>query len=298
MKLSTTAAQIILAYCALVNTVPVSTGTNTTDITALEASKIQALVAGLNQYNAEHDVPGYTKRNVALRDEFQQLAVRSNIPILDTILLALNDSGLANTVIDFVLLNPSLLDITIDGTIFLAKSGLVNLTDILIALQKSGLILQVINLALDDPEILPGFLRIGKELLSQNGINIFNKRSLDEVSIVESAEFDIVSLEKRESELLNELLTSLRASGLAASVIQHLLTTPELAAPAAHFLNGILHSGALSLSDLLTALKESNLVLNLLRDILNDTELLKKFGAIIVDRIARGIIPRATYDNA
>ncbi|EAZ62836.1 predicted protein [Scheffersomyces stipitis CBS 6054] len=296
MKLCTY-IQILLALSAACSAAPVETEA-TTSLDTTEQAKLESLVTSLNQYNAQHNVPGY-KRELTVSD-LQVLASRSNIPIVDAILAALNDSGLANVVIDFVLLSPELLSISIDGVIFTLKSGLINLTDVLIALQKSGLILQVLHLALNDPEILPGLLRIGKELLAQNGINIFSKRELNELSTeveaVADDSFNVYDLSKRESELLNDLFTALRDSGLAASVIQHLLTTPELAAPAAHFLDAILKSGALSLGQLLQALKESNLVLNLLKDILNDRALLIQFGNIVADRISKGLISKATYD--
>ena len=162
--------------------------------------------------------------------------------------MALKDSGLANVVIDFVLLSPELLDLTADATIFILKSGLINLADLLIALQKSGLVNQILLLALDDPEILPGLLRIGKELLKQNGIDIFSKRSIDMITELETAAvFEETSIDKRESQLLNELFASLKDSGLGVSIIQNLLTNPDLSAPAATFLTKILKSHAVTL---------------------------------------------------
>lgn len=243
-------------------------------------SELNAIILGLQEYNQNH----------GLKDE-NRLVARSNIPILDTILTALKDSRIANVVIDHVLLDPRLSDITIEATIFIIKQGLINGQDLLIALQKSGLILQLLDLSLDDPEILPGLLNIGKDLLKENGINIFDKQAeASEDKPTSNLATRGIYLNKRESDLLNELFTALKDSGLIASITQHLLTTPDLAQPAAHFLNSIIKSGAISLKDVLNAIKESGIILPLLSDILHDKDLLDKFGNKIKERIQKGLL--------
>lgn len=310
MKLTRPAAAIILTYVALTSAAPATVGPNnqslplpiapkvTAAIAPKETAAIHSLVSSLNQYNAAHKVPGYTKREDILVREAHELIARSKLPILDKILMALKDSGLANVVIDFVLLSPELLDLTADATIFILKSGLINLADLLIALQKSGLVNQILLLALDDPEILPGLLRIGKELLKQNGIDIFSKRSIDTTELETAAVFEETSIDKRESQLLNELFASLKDSGLGVSIIQNLLTNPDLSAPAATFLTKILKSHAVTLKELLDALKESHFIFNVLKDILHDKALLEKFGEVVFERISKGLISRTMYDNA
>lgn len=230
----------------------------------------------------------------------------SDIPVLDSILSILNSSGLVNSIIDLVLLNPELLDMTIDTTIWIIRERLINLTDLFIAIQKSGLIIDILRLSLEDPDILPGLLRIGMELLRQSGINIFGKRDFEfEVESpssfpeeISSSSAVVVELNKRESELLNSVFQSLRDSGLAVSVVQHILTTPELAGPNAHFLLEVLRSNSLPIGDLFQALKESNLIWNLLRDILGDPSVLREFGSIIADRLLKGLIPINIFEAA
>lgn len=234
--------------------------------------------------------------NLAAASLFElSLVERSNLPIVDEILKALADSGLANAVIDFVLLSPELLSISADATVFALRSGFINLTDVLIALQKSGLIIQVLELSLLDPEILPGILHITKELLRQQGLPKTAKRE-DQDALLE--EFRCEDVSKRESEILDEIFTALKDSGLAVSVIQHLLTDPNLTVPAATFLSRIILSHAITLPQVFQALRESNLILNLLRDILGNPAVLKQFLAIIADRISRGLILQSAYDNA
>lgn len=221
------------------------------------------------------------------------LVERSNLPIVDEILKALADSGLANSVIDFALLNPELLNISADATIFVLRSGFINLADVFIALQKSGLIIQVLELSLQDPAILPGVLKITKELLRQQGLIKATKRAdvEDEVDVTRD-------VSKRESEALNEIFAALKDSGLAVSVIQHLLTDPNLTVPAATFLSKIIQSHAITLPQVVLALIESNLIWNLIREILGDPSILKRFEAIIADRIAKGIIPPSLWEQA
>lgn len=300
MQISKATAAIILSYIALTSAAPATAGNfnQTHPFTSKETAQIHSLVSGLNDYNTAHKVPGYTKRDEVILHEAQELIARSNLPILDKILIALKDSGLANVVIDFVLLSPELLDISANATIFILKSGLINLTDLLIAIEKSGLVNQLILLALDDPEILPGLLRIGKELLKQNGIDIFSKRSMDTSAIETASVFEELSLDKRESQLLNELFASLRDSGLVASIVQNLLTNPDLASPAATFLTKIIKSHAITLKELLQALKESHFIFNVLKDVLTDKAILEKFGELVFERISKGIISKSMFDNA
>lgn len=214
------------------------------------------------------------------------------MPLLDTILLTLNNTGVALTVIDFVLLRPELLDIVIQTTIWVIRLKLINLTDLIIALQRSNLIMDVLTLGLEDSEILPGLINITMEILKQSGLGLgsLSKRMDDEA--VEVSNSTNIEIGKRENALLDQLFISLRDSGLAVSVVKHLLTTPELAAPNAHFLVLILQSHALSLSDLLTALKESNLIWELIKQLLGDPQIIIEFGGTIVQRVTQGLIPK------
>lgn len=218
---------------------------------------------------------------------------RSNLPILDEIFKVLADTGLANAVIDFALLNPELLNISANAVIFALRSGYVNLTNVLIALQKSGLILQTLELGLADPEVLPGLLRLTKALLAQQDENTNHKR-FSEIT----EDVDIFERADNGSEILNEIFLALKDSGLAISVVQHLITDPSLAVPGASFLTKVIQSHAVTIPQLLQALKQSNLILELLRDILNDPSILQRFEDIIANRIAKGLIPKSVYDGA
>jgi hypothetical protein len=232
---------------------------------------------------------------------------------LDQILVALKDTELANVVIDYILLSPRLLDVTSRATVYLLKSGLINISDVLVSLQNSGLILQVLHLSLEDPTIMPGVLKIGRELLNEEGIDIFapNSISLQNITDVKKIdgvgtlslktdpdqENDLENIARRENDALTNFMTALKDSGLSTSVIQHLMTAPELTTPAARFLGTIMRSNAISNRDLFDALRESNVVFDVLRDIRHDRALLAAFGLRILDLISRGVIPRELFDG-
>lgn len=249
-------------------------------------TQLAMLLMSLQNFNA------YNLGTRPPSDVFSSLDKRSDLPLLDTILLTLNNTGVALTVIDFVLLRPELLDIVIQTTIWVIRLKLINLTDLIIALQRSNLIMDVLTLGLEDSEILPGLINITMEILKQSGLGLgsLSKRMDDEA--VEVSNSTNIEIGKRENALLDQLFISLRDSGLAVSVVKHLLTTPELAAPNAHFLVLILQSHALSLSDLLTALKESNLIWELIKQLLGDPQIIIEFGGTIVQRVTQGLIPK------
>lgn len=294
-------------------------------------------------------IEGRDAFSIALIEPNQiELVSRSNIPILDQILSALKDSGIANIVIEFVLLDSTLRQISTNVTISLLKSNKVDMTNLLIGLEKSGLIILFLNLALDDPEITVGLLRITKELLKQFGLNLkrgyatttapptiapaptkdpattpatapapsFASATTICTSAIAPAPVYAQapavapspataanpipaseSAPAQETDLLTEILTSLNDSGLAMSVIQSLLTNPDLAEPSAIFLADIIKSGAIPVGDILVAVKQSNIVYLLLRDILTNRELLSKFGNLIKGRIANGSISQELYDS-
>lgn len=263
----------------------------TTPEPGLNNTQLAMLLVSLQDFNAHNLGPNFAMGAKPTDRDLDLLGKRSDLPLLDTILLTLNNTGVALTVIDFVLLRPELLDIVIQTTIWAIRLRLVNLTDLVIALQRSNLIMDVLTLGLEDSEILPGLINITIEVLKQSGLDLglLNKRFDNSVKPTNST---IEAIDKRENALLDQLFISLRDSGLAISVVKHLLTTPELAAPNAHFLVLILQSHALGLGDLLTALKESNLIWDLVRQLLGDPLIVIEFGGTIVQRVVQGLIPK------
>ncbi|EGV60593.1 hypothetical protein PSN45_001637 [Yamadazyma tenuis] len=283
---------LLLPIClAFVQAYPTQNTNNSSIVlSAQEQTELSPVIASLQQFNQEL---GFEKRHL-----FDK---RSNIPVLDKVLTLLNDTNIANIVINHVLLSPTLLDLSTNATIFVLRLNLVNYDNLFIAIEKSGLVNQLILAALDNPNTLPGVLRLIDDLLKDNGINFSSltshKRQLDFETFAPVERRESKTLTKRESELLDELFTSLRDSGLVVSVVSNLLTNPDLAAPSAQFLTEILRSGAISVPEVLQALIESGALINILKDVLTDRAILEKVAQIVVDRISKGIIPKNLSDQ-
>lgn len=272
------------------------------DLSAEQQAELSSLVANLQQFNKDHDL------------QTRDLVARSDLPIVDQVLSLLNNSGLAPIVIKNVLLNPALLDLSSNATIFLLRLNLINYEDLLIAFQKSGLVNQLLLAGLEDPNVLPGLLRLTSELLKKNVVGIYfevnppppgtflgNFTVLGDISTaLTTRDTQISSLDqitKRESQLLNELFVSLKESGLVVSVVQTLLTDPALAEPSAQFLINILQADVIPICDIAHILEENNILMKILGDILTDPEILRAFGELIIDRVGKGLIPEGLVSN-
>lgn len=272
---------------------------------------LDVLIQALTEYKSYRPGSSLGKRDLTEDlTSINEFMAQSKIPVMDSILSIMDRSGLVTKVTDLILSDPELLDLTIDTTILIIQKDLINLADVLIAIQKSGLILDILRLSLEDPEILPGLLRIGMEIMSQSGlddilnnINIFGKRDemFDHAKVdTPIVDFGTVSthLDKRENKLLNLFFQSFRDSGIAVSLVRHILVSPKLASANAHFMLLIINSGALPPTDLLKALKESNLIWRLFKDLLADPGILKEFGSLVADRVMKGLIPFRLFEAA
>ncbi|CAI5758874.1 unnamed protein product [Candida verbasci] len=326
---------LLIFQSQFVLSVPYNNGFATLSVNQTEV--LQNLIAGLKEYNAEQGIPKYAKfkkrssikrfdnitmnngtenvyapiimkRDVQFTNHSSNYSVttlqkRSDLPILDTILTALKDSQISLVIIDFGLLNKAILDVVISTTIWILRMNLINLTDLVTAINKSGIIVDVINLTLNDPAVLPGVLNITTNVLKEGGINLSNLLRKREVETVIDLRTNLVPnkqirLNKRESELLNDLFVSLRDSGLAISVIQHLLTTPELSQPAAYFLVQVINSGALTLPQLISALIQSNTLPIVIQQVLSVApQLLGQVGNLITSLVQNGTIARSLLNQ-
>lgn len=297
MKLTT--ALTLLAVLGVTPALPIEN----VDLSAEQQAELSSLVANLQQFNKDHDL------------ETRDLVARSDLPIVDQVLSLLNNSGLAPIVIKNVLLNPALLDLSSNATIFLLRLNLINYEDLVIAFQKSGLVNQLLLAGLEDQNVLPGLLRLTSELLKKNVVGIYfdvnppppgtflgNFTVLGDISTAlttrdQFSNLDLEQITKRESQLLNELFVSLKESGLVVSVVQTLLTDPALAEPSAQFLINILQADVIPICDIAHILEENNILMKILGDILTDPEILRAFGELIIDRVGKGLIPEGLVSN-
>ncbi|KAI5966944.1 uncharacterized protein KGF55_000353 [Candida pseudojiufengensis] len=269
------------------------------------ADQVEDILIALQDFNAHQHGTGFIT-SARSKPRSEDLSTRSDWPLLDKILTMIDNSGIAITVIDYVLLKPELLDLTINTTIWVIRLRLINLTNLLIALRKSGLVIETLTLSLNDPDILPGLISITKEVIKQGGlkVNLFNKREEKTALLQNNIDIeqetsptkDLITLSKRESYLLDQLFLSLRESGLAIAVVQHILTSPQLVSANAHFVVSILQLHALNIVDLINALKESGLLTSVFKDLLGNPQTVKDFAKVVMDKVKKGLIPQKLFD--
>ena len=256
-----------------------------------DRKQIDELVHQLEILNAENSnlVNDFTEDyQLILRDlDFEDLSARSDLPILDTVFRLVNNSGVAIIATDFLLTREPLLDTAIDTLVRAIDEQWVNLTTIFIALDQSNLLLDTLMHAIKDPDVLPGLLRITKEVINQSGFRIFNVRETKDIASYSQEASASMDVFKRENSLLVLLFTSLKDSGLVVALSKHILTTPELAPGAAHFVWRILKLRPLTLYKIFDALKRSNLLWNLLREIINVPAILSNFSTIVTQTITQ-----------
>ena len=202
--------------------------------------------------------------------------------------------------IDYVLLQPPLLDLVLNTTIWAIEAQLVNITNLFIAMDKSNLQLDILVACLQDPLVLPGLISITKDMIKESGIklfNFFNKR--DNTQIQKSVSDDnSINISKRDDPVLNLLLTSLDDSGLGVSLVIHILTTPLLSPAAAHIMYKLLTVKAQTLLLMYDALKKSNLIWNVLRKLLARPQILMKFGTIITEKLTLVKFQQLLYNTS
>ena len=157
----------------------------------------------LNAQNSKLENDFTEDYNLILRDlDYEDLSARSDLPILDTVFRLVNSSGVAILATDFLLTREPLLDTAIDTLIRAIDEQWVNITTIFIALDQSGLLLDTLMHSIKDPDVLPGLLRITKEVINQSGFRIFNVRETKDLADQSPEDSTSIDVFKRENSLL------------------------------------------------------------------------------------------------
>ncbi|CAH6718275.1 hypothetical protein CLIB1444_01S03114 [[Candida] jaroonii] len=234
---------------------------------------------------------------------------------LDSFLGLIKTSGLANILIDSVLLSPTLLELTSDAVIFILKMDIINHADLFNAIQQSGIINQILLGSLDNPKSIQGVLRLTLSLLKKNLVGIYlqvnppppgmfgaitnNTKTRDlesEFMKISNRDATPINLATRDNVLYDQLAQSLKRSGLVASILQHLITDPELTEPSAQLLINVLQSGAVPICDWVHILEDTGILKKVVEDALSDQQILTKFGDIVIGRINNGLIPSTSIE--
>lgn len=253
---------------------------------------------------------------VGFMNVYQRLGLTDGLatalmPVLTLVLRVVTETGVTPAILDTVVPNEVFMNMFADGVIWGLQNNVVDLADTLVGLQRSGLLLDTIVLAANDPYVMPGLIRIieaymaipvvgGETTTSPTApenapvaTSTAFPESLPEIDSSLEAIFESVlqaltmedqnhlfSLFARESQLLNDVLTSLNQSGLARQFVQHLVTSEALAEPLAKFVKRIVDSNAVSMSDLFSAFINANIFGDVIGDLIANLELIGKFAEI------------------
>ncbi|CAN3374052.1 hypothetical protein DIURU_001742 [Diutina rugosa] len=235
------------------------------------------------------------------RDGMSDMIVSSLIPLLEPLLTTLTQSGVTPVVLDMSMANAEMMNFVADGVIWALEHDLIDFTDLFIALQRSGLIIDTLHLSVENPAVIQGLIRVASAYMALStsdtqpteftapptGVAYSSETATTELT---TREIDsLVNLLARESITMNQVLAAVSNSGLARQFVTHLMTTPELAEPAAAFVKRIVDSGAVSVTEVVQAFMRANIVPDLLREIMADTALIAQLGSTAMTLISSGM---------
>ncbi|CUM54476.1 unnamed protein product [Debaryomyces tyrocola] len=259
MKLSTTSAALILALTASINAAPAGTPT-TTSLTKRDAENIGKAVALLNEYNAKRETsPSY------------QLDER-DYPIVTTVLGYIKDTDLSSKILLYFVTDDFFAPIVKKTIISLIKNGTINLTTLFTSLNNSGLAAQVIEDLINDCNFYGEIYKLAgsyigdlfdkiKDKISNIGNNdkreTLEERALTTASQIPDSEDD--------NSVLTELMESLKKSGLGSQVVEELVVNKDFLSFGADLIKGLIDEKAVTLGELVDAIKDSGLVPSLFK---------------------------------
>ncbi|CUM52584.1 uncharacterized protein AC631_00645 [Debaryomyces fabryi] len=257
MKLSTTSAALILAFTASINAAPAGTPTTTT-LSKRDAENIGKAIALLNDYNAKRETsPSY------------QLDER-DYPIVTTVLGYIKDTDLSSKILLYFVTNDYFAPIVKDTIIKLIKNGTINLTTLFTSLNNSGLAAQVIEDLINDCNFYGEIYKLAGSYISDLFDKIKSKissigskretieeRALTTASQIPDSETD--------DSVLTELMESLKKSGLGTQVVSELIVNKDFLSFGAELIKGLIDQKAITLGELVDAIKDSGLVPSLFK---------------------------------
>lgn len=256
MKLSTTSAALILALTASIHAAPAGTPTTTT-ISKRDAEQIQNAIAVLNEFNAKREAsPSY------------ELSER-DYPIVTTVLGYIKDTDLSAKILLYFATDDYFGPLSKKVIIALVKNGTINLTTLFTSLNNSGLAAQVIEDLINDCEFygeiydLAGsyisdlFDKIKSKISGNSKRDMIVERALTTASQIPDSETD--------DSVLTELMESLKKSGLGTQVVQELVVNKDFLSYGADLIKQMFEQDAITLPELIEAIKESGLVPSLFK---------------------------------
>lgn len=269
MKVSTTTLATVIACTTVVSAAPATYESSVQK--RADTNELAEALRELQSFNSKRD----TLSNHLNKREYE---------IVTKVLAALNDTGMAPKVIHYLATNEKLQPVVIKTLVAVIKAGAMNLTSLFKALDESNLVGKVVNDLISDCQLYVSLFNTAKKIIAnleqkvetlvKEGISKITQRDLEVIqyntrstSQLESAAADF---DKRDlDDVVVNLLDSLGESGLASSVVKSIVTDPSYVPFAVELVKEVMASGALSLSQLISAVKDSNLVGDLLKQILS-----------------------------
>jgi len=257
MKLTTTSAALILAFTASINAAPAVTPTTTT-LSKRDAENIGKAIALLNDYNAKRETsPSY------------QLDER-DYPIVTTVLGYIKDTDLSSKILLYFVTNDYFAPIVKDTLIKLIKNGTINLTTLFTSLNNSGLAAQVIEDLINDCNFYGEIYKLAGSYISDLFDKIKDKISsigskreyLEERALTTASQ---IPDSDTDDSVLTELMESLKKSGLGTQVVSELIVNKDFLSFGAELIKGLIDQKAITLGELVDAIKDSGLVPSLFK---------------------------------
>lgn len=236
------------------------------------------------------------------RDNMSSDLSKREYQLVTTLLSALNDTGLVPKVLSYVVHDPKLSSISVDVLVQVIKLGSVELPTLFQALDKSNVIPNTIESLISDCQFYVDLFEVAKSIIADlvekveelikkgisgltEGIDSTASGSSTSTQSASSSTSLSSSLLKREddsnsdltesdlaerdlSDIIANILESLSNSGLLVSLIKTILTDPAYISFGADLVKQLIEEKAVSLEQVIDALKSSNLVSDLLKQIL------------------------------
>lgn len=289
MRLSHSTLLAVLATTAAVQAAPATIKDN--DWTQI--TKREDLEHALAQYEALQDL------KVKRADLANQLAERE-YQIVTDVLTAIKDTELAPLVLNYFVTNDTLKKLAITSLEYVIKSGLISLQSLLDLAVQSGLVVSVLNDVLTNCNVYVSIIDLAKSILGsllsgllskrdgpkrpytlEEGMSMLRRDGLMQPSIFE--QISPADVEKRDVEaVVINLLESLAASGLATQVIETVLTDSSFLSFGAELVKELNSQGLISITKLVSAISESGLLPQLVKEFLNFSTI-KEIAATAID---------------
>ncbi|CAH2353290.1 hypothetical protein CLIB1423_10S01618 [[Candida] railenensis] len=260
MKLSTSvSAAIVVALATQVAAAPATVSEQ--GLSKREIHSGEVLIANINEFAAKRDLMTY-----------EELEAR-DYAIVTEILSYISTTGLAPKIISGLVTDPTLGPIVTKAVVAIVKSGLVNLTTLLEALDQSGLAAGVIQDLISDCSFYQEIFQLAESYISNFISTLLGKVGLKKKDLLALPTPTQEQLERRAipsstldpDGIVIQLLESLKESGLATSVVKSLITDKGFISWGADLIKQLFSSGAITLGELVTALEDSGIVVDLFK---------------------------------